>query len=869
MRAVLQAAFFVSGAAALLFEVVWTRLLLIEFGATSLAVAAVLAAFMGGMAVGSALAPRLLSRRDPVLVYALLEAWAGLYGLATPALLDLVSGGPAVVRFAASLLVLLPATAAMGASLPVLVGALAREGSAGGLVGRLYAVNTAGAVAGPLLAVFVLFPAVGLAHALRAAAVADLVVGVGVLLWRVATRPGVGAEATQPRPMSAGQSALERPATSLLVAVAISGGSAMVYEVAWSRTLSLVFGSSVYAVSITLSTFLLGLASGSALAAAVLRRRVHPLRGTACAWLLAGSGLAAFVSLLVAKGLPLWFLELYRSFPRGDVAPFAAQTTVAAALMLPGALCLGAMLPVAAAALTGDRAALAPSVAWLYTANLVGATAGTLIAAGLLLGNVGIESSVRAASMVALLVAMLLLMRRPARPIGAIASLVAAAVVAGADLRWDPVAKSFGLYAEATSYAAQDAAQLRRLLGSYRLLYYRDGPTATVSVQEVDRYRLLKINGKTDASNGPGDLNTQLLLGHLPLMATDARRVAVIGWGSGMTVGAVLAHPVESVDAFEIEPAVVEASRFFEPDNRLPLSDPRVKLVLGDARTHLAESGPYDLIISEPSNPWLTGVANLFTADFFALLASRLTADGIVCQWFHLYGMSQDATRSLLATFRSAFPHTLVFGDRDLLLLGSRQPLRFDLPRMHALVADRGIEISLSRAQVRHPFDLLVELRLDDQGAEAFARGAPLNTDDNMRLELMAPRTLYRDELAAIRAALARHPPALAASVSGYGSDAELDLERAASLFTRGRAQEALAACRQSLARSTTFEGKKLLGQILHELGRRDEARAALREALALEGADAGARAFAEALLKSLNRAPVTEPENDLKTTES
>jgi spermidine synthase len=837
----LYAAFFVSGAAALLFEVVWTRLLLLQFGATSLAVAIVLGAFMGGMAVGSALAPRvLLARRDAVRTYALLEIGVGVYGLATPALIAFVSRGPAAVRFAACLVALLPATAAMGASLPVLAGAISSQRTAGTLVGRLYAVNTAGAVAGPLLAVFVLFPRYGLSRALLVAALADVLVGCGLLLMRQAA-PAAPEEPARVPP----------PPRWLLVAVAVSGAAAMVYEVAWSRTLSLVFGSSVYAVSITLSTFLLGLAAGSAIASAVLRWRPALLPDTACRWLLTGSAAAAFASLLVAKGLPLWFLDLYRSLPGAGGAPFAAQTAVAMALMLPAALCLGAMLPASAASLVGEPSALARGVAAIYTANLVGATLGTLLAAGLMLGSIGIEASVRAASVAALLTATALFVRRPRQPLGAVVSLVCAAVVAGAELRWDPVARSFGLYAEATTYAGQDAAQVRQVLASYRQLFYRDGPTATVSVQEVDQFRLLKINGKTDASNGPGDLKTQLLLGHLPLMAKDARRVAVIGWGSGMTVGAVLAHPVESVDAFEIEPAVVEASRLFEPDNRQPLQDERVKLILGDARTNLRGRGPYDLVISEPSNPWLTGVANLFTADFFAHVASRLAPDGVICQWFHLYGMSEESARSLVATFRSVFPHTLVFGERDLLLLGSRQPLRFDVARMQEQIGNRGVATSLARAKVQHPFDLLVELRLDQAGAEAFARGAPLNTDDNMRLELMAPRTLYGDHLAAIRAAMDRHPPSLAPSVAGYGTPAQLDLERAASLFTRGRAAEALAACRQSLAQATTFEGKKLLGQILSDMGRTEEARRALREALALD-AEPGARAFVQALIETL-----------------
>jgi spermidine synthase len=857
-RRFLLAAFFLSGAAALVFEVVWTRLLLLEFGATSLAVAAVLAAFMGGMALGSAIAPWLLRRvRDPLLVYGLLEAWLGLFGLLTPALLGSIADGPLAARFAVSLLALLPATAAMGASLPVLAGAVAPgERSAGSLVGRLYALNTAGAVAGPLLAAFLLFPVLGLARALHAAAFADIAVGVAVL----ALRRRLGAQVAAPPPAGPRRSqvpippARTRPSAPLLIALAISGASSMAYEVAWARTLSLVFGSSVYGVSIMLSTFLIGLASGSALAASALRSRSPRVPVHACAWLLAGSGAAAFLSLFVAKGLPLAFLQLHGSLPEGDLALFLSQLAVAAALMAPATLCLGAMLPVAVAAGDGESGGVAARVAGLYTANLAGATLGTLLAAGLMIGSFGIELTVRLAAAAALLAAAWLFLR-PLKVEGALPAFAAAVFALAIEPAWEPVSRSFGLYTDPAGYARFDFATLGRLVGAHRILYERDGPTATVAVQEVEDYRILKINGKTDASNGPGDTRTQLLLGHLPLLAADARRVAVVGWGSGVTVGAVLTHAVESVDAFEIEPAVVEASRHFEPENGKPLEDPRVRLVLGDARTELERRGPYDLIISEPSNPWITGVANLFTADFFALAASRLAPEGILCQWFHLYGMSEAATRSLLSTFRSVFPHTLAFGGRDLLLVGSRRPTRFDVARMAKLFEKPEVRASLERIQVRYPFDLLIDLQLDERGAAAFAGGAPLNTDDNMLLELSAPRSLHRDRSAEILAAMARHGVEPERSLSGYANRADLELERAASLFTRGRHQEALAACRQALALQTSFEGKKLQGQILQQLGRGEEARLALREALALP-ADAGARAFVEALLRSLGAAP-------------
>ena len=292
--------------------------------------------------------------------------------------------------------------------------------------------------------------------------------------------------------------------------------------------------------------------------------------------------------------------------------------------MAPSTLLLGAAFPVAVGTIDRPRD-LGALVSRLYTANLLGSAAGAVLASVVLLAGLGMETSVRLATLLALAMAGLLAARRAAPATGSIVVTgFAAVLVLGLDPSAPAVQKSFGFYAVPDSYRQYDDAGLRQLLAAHRVLYFRDGATATVAVQEVDRYRLLKINGKTDASNGEGDLETQLLLGHLPLMAADARRVAVVGWGSGETVGAVLTHPVELVDAFEIEPAVVEASRFFEPENGQPLDDPRVRLVIGDARTHLRRSdAEYDLIISEPSNPWLTGVASLFTREFFEEAAAE------------------------------------------------------------------------------------------------------------------------------------------------------------------------------------------------------------------------------------------------------
>jgi spermidine synthase len=849
---ILLTAFFLSGAASLIFEVVWTRILLITLGATATAMGAVLGAFMGGMAIGCGLAAKgFISRRNPVMTFALLEGWAGVYGLATPHLLRLVGSTSPTLEFVLALLILLPSTIAMGASLPVLSRALGRSSQwPASEVGRLYAANTAGAVTGPLIAVFWLFPAFGLSRTLLVASAADLLISVALLAGRKHFALEGIREVT-------GEARTDRPKRLLLAAMAASGASAMVYEVAWTRTLSLVYGSSVYGTSIMLSTFLVGIAGGSALASMVIKRKVRPATPNILGWLLAGSAGGAFVSLLVARNLPFLFINLYRSFPERDLTLFVTQFVVSVLLMLPATVCLGAMLPFATSISSASSTAeLGRQVSWLYTSNLIGSAAGAVIAAGLLMGNFGIEHSVRAASVFALLVALTLVAASRGTRFSAVGvTMLAGAVLftLGIDPSGEPVAKGFGFYNDPHAYDQYDTQGLRDLVAAHQLLYYRDGPTATVAVQQVERYLLLKINGKTDASNGPGDTDTQLLLGHLPLMVADADDVAIIGWGSGMTAGAVLSHDVERVDAFEIEPAVIEASRFFEKQNANALDDPRIRMVVGDARSYLLrEDQTYDLIVSEPSNPWITGVANLFTQDFFELAASRLKDDGIVSQWFHLYGMTEDSTRCLIATFRTVFPHTLVFKDRDLILLGSRHPIRFDIPRMKRLFEDPDIAKNLSLTHVRYPFDLLAGLRLDEKGAEGFSRGAPLNTDDNLRIELAAPRSLYRDQVEAIRTDMGRYSRSIFDHVTGYGSRAEVYNELAASHLTAGRNDEALEFCRLSLEIEESFEGQKLLGQIYQSMGRIDEARDALIDALEL-GGDPDARRFVEAMIRSLH----------------
>jgi spermidine synthase len=848
-------AFFLSGLAALIFELAWTRLVLLTLGTTATAVGVVLGAFMGGMAIGSALsARRVVVERDPVLAFAAIEAFIGAYALASPTLIAAIGAvAGQELRFVLALVSLLPATIAMGASLPILVRAFAHERLAIGL-GQLYAANTAGAVVGPLLAVFWFFPSVGLTKTLWVGAGLDFLVAIALPFalrrTRLAAAAVPSARGVEAENESVASSSVPWP---ILATVAVSGASAMVYEVAWGRTLSMVYGSSIYGVSIMLSTFLLGITIGAVAATRFLKTRTEdgsdPL--LRLAKLLIASATLAFASLIVARSLPFVFLNFYTSLEGAEGTLFVSQFVIATLLMLPCTAALGATLPIATAALPEGSAG--GRIARLYSWNLIGSAAGAVTASVLLLANFGIEFSIRGAAILALGLAIVLVARARSFSVATGATAGSAIlIILALDPSGERVMKSFGVYSGARTYAKYDATQMRELVAAHELLFYRDGPTATVSVAQIERFRLLKINGKTDASNGPGDVATQLLLGHVPFLVTDAKRVAVIGWGSGMTVGAVLRHPVERVDAFEIEPAVIEASRFFEPSNGRPLEDERVELILGDARNELRRGDKdYDLIISEPSNPWITGVSNLFTLDFFEIANARLGPDGILCQWFHLYGMSEEATRSLIATFRQVFPHVVAFKDRDLILIGAKKPLRFSTDRLEAFYRTPSIQESLKLAEMPYPSDVLASMTLDDDGTEAFSENAPLNTDDNMYLELRAPRSLYTDEVDAILDAMRRYPPDVVAHLDDVESEADTRVELAASYFTAEKLHAALLQTELAVSLAPSFEAQKLRGQILERLGRGEEAKRALQEALDA-GGDVAGRKFVEAMLRSL-----------------
>ncbi len=764
-----------SGAAALLYEVVWSRLLTLSMGNTVAAIGTVLAAFMGGLAGGAALGGRFafeVSRQRALRLYAAMEFAIGGCALLVPA--ALIGLRPILVaayadgdggtwfglsRLILSLTVLLVPAAAMGATFPLAVRWFAgRAEEAGSETGALYALNTLGAALGAGLAGFALLPTLGLRGATLVGVAVNAAAGAGALaLARYAhaepTQRVPSARRRQPRPAKTGErTAARRADPSPLVgktwlaasALGLSGFVALTYEVAWTRILALVIGPTTYAFSAMLTTFIGGLACGAAIGARLTRWWRYRMVWLAMTFNLAALG--AFGALWLIGPLSL---AMAGAVAQPDVlfaSVMAVQVTLAAGLLLPMTIALGAAFPLAVAVAARREETVSLDAAIVYAVNTVGAIAGALLGSFVLIPFLGLQQTVLAAGALGIGGGSLLLLAADVgrRARFAVASVALASVGVGAALPdWNRELISSGAYWNVPNVPTQD---LQAALEVGEVLYYAEGAAGTVSVRRTAGSLALAIDGKVDASNA-ADMLTQSLLAHLPLLLhPDPRDVAIIGLGSGVTLGAALRHPIRRAEMLEISPQVVEASAYFEAENDAALEDPRTRLILTDGRSHLLlSSQSYDVIISEPSNPWMAGVATLFTREFFQAARDRLKPQGILCQWAHTYGISDEDLRSITGTFLSVFPDGAMWlvGDGDVLLIGSVGPLEPRLRQITTTWERPGVGAALAEVGVRDAFSLLSLFVGSGRALQHYSARAPLLTDNHNSLEFSAPRGLY------------------------------------------------------------------------------------------------------------------------------
>jgi spermidine synthase len=771
--------FFLSGATSLVYETIWGRELHLVFGTSQVAIATVLAAFMGGLSIGGLLGARYADRvSKPLLVYGVLEGIIGAYALVFPFLLKLITPvylgfwaaaepSPLVFSLFQTLLVgtlILIPTTCMGATLPLLARFVTtRLELAGSRVGMLYGVNTFGAVLGTFLAGFVLLPALGLNATTLLAAGANLaLLGAAWLLSRQAdgeAPPTVEASDREPPPA---------PDKALLVVVCLAGCASLIYELAWFRLMTLTLGASTYAFSTMLLAFLMGIGiggwGGGRVADGLLRGfgRVGVLCGLAATQLAVAA--TTWAMMYGFEQLPYLYVELFDLIEGKDGFFWPTWLGLAMAVMTPPAVMMGAAFTLAVRSLVADHSSLAGPVGKVYGFNTIGAIVGSLGAALVLLPTLHVVGTITfangvnvVAASVALGAAWLVAGRRHSLRFAGAGGAGLAVVAVGLAFPppWEPLLMTAGMFKYVTELSDRSRENVRNYaVTPYELLYYNEGLSSVVTVARNRKTGNIWLanNGKVDAST-TSDMPTQVMVGHLPFFfGRDVDKACVIGLASGITAGAVTLHPdADSIDLVELEPSIFEASHFFDEHNHRPLEDPRVVPVINDARNHmmLTPPGSYDVVVSEPSNPWLTGVSNLFTQEFFELGKSRLTDDGIWSQWVQMYGMGTEEVRALLHTFSTVFPHVALFAtieDADLVILGSRQPLLLDLDGLQEVIGARSeVASELELIEVRDAYDLLTYFQMERDTIEEFTLGASLNTDDNMLIEFAAPRRLYEE----------------------------------------------------------------------------------------------------------------------------
>lgn len=781
------AAYTLSGAAGLVYEVTWTRLLTLAMGHGLAASSTVLAAFMGGLAIGAFAAGRVAHGMQPrraLLAYVALESLVVLLAISLPMTLSLATplfaaayqdgeGGAwfGLVRVALCSALLLPPAIAIGATFPVAVRYLAHaHPSAAGVAGKLYATNTIGAAVGALLTGFVLLPAFGISTTLWlgvATTLASIVLAIATTGRHAPSSLSDAAPMASPTGPSAepaglgdlttgrrtagrsGRARLTAPepqvhprTLAVLVIVSVTGIVTFSAELAWTRVFALVMGPSTYAFAATVAVFIGGLALGAAAGAIASGRIRH--HDAALSVVLA---LAAVAMAWAVTAAGTWL-------PRRVLADFAAASSgglllrhvwLAALMIVPAAVAIGAVFPLALK-VAGGGAAPSRRIGAIYALNTIASVLGALLTGFVMIPSVGLEWTLRLATMLLVMAGGCALWRSSGshvlRTSAAVLGL-AALVAACGGASWDRDLLASGSYKYASEVPS--GLDVETALRAGTLVYYKDGPIGTVAVKRLTGALSMSIDGKVDASTA-GDMLTQKLLAHLPLLLhAQPRDVAIIGLGSGTTLASALTHAVRTVDALEISPEVAEASRFFTGGLPSPLDDPRTRLIVADGRTHLTLSKRhYDVIVSEPSNPWMAGVASLFTREFFEAASARLSPDGILCQWVNTYDISLRDLQSVVATMASVFPHGTLWlvGEGDLLILGSRKPFddRFDT-LVHAWQRP-GVADDLRAAAVFDAFGVLSTFIGGNEAIERFGAGASIQRDDRLALEFSAPNAL-------------------------------------------------------------------------------------------------------------------------------
>ena len=745
------ACFVLSGFAALLYQTAWMRQFSLVFGTSELAIAAVLSAYMGGLAFGSSIAAKYVNRvTRPVLFYGLLEAGIAISALAVPLLLKLASllyvgvlgGQPEPVDASGlgqsffylivAFIVLAIPTTFMGATLPLLTKYVVKsKEQIGSRVGLLYATNTAGAIGGTVVAGFVLLPLLGLNGTVWVGVAINILVF--FLAAAIAQKVGDHVETdeldagveqgAQAQQSSKSRDLVPRARLWILPIMLLSGANAFLYEVLWTRLLGHILGGSIAAFSTMLAGFLSGIAIGSAIASRLAKTRQISIK-----WFVFVQCGIAFTSMLIYMLLP---------FAIPETKGLAGNIVLVIMILLPATIFIGATFPLAVRILAIDEHDAAPSSAKVYSWNTVGAIFGATIAAFFLIPSLRYEGAIYFAVL-----------------LNATLAFVAATTLGHRKLS---LQVAVGIFIIGTSlfYRPTMPEAILRTSPVYTLLdgdfrYYEVGRSSTVTVIERNGYLNIRNNGLPEASaavkGAPPAVHNQRLLGITPVLARpNMETMLVVGLGGGVALEGV-PKSVKSIDVIALEEQVIDANQVFGDAREVdPLKDPRFNLVVNDARSAMTlTEKKYDAIVSQPSHPWTAGASHLYTREYMALAKERLAEDGVYLQWMNTQFVDEFLLRSLSATMLDVYPYVRMYkwNGEAIFFLGSESPLNVeqDIARTGRPLIDdvqEYLENGLGSVE-----DVIAGLAMDQKNVEDFAEGGKIITDNRNYMATHSARVI-------------------------------------------------------------------------------------------------------------------------------
>ncbi|MBI4641801.1 MAG: fused MFS/spermidine synthase [Candidatus Tectomicrobia bacterium] len=732
---------FLSGACSLTYEIVWTRMLTLLFGNTTYAVSTVLTVFMGGMALGSFIAGKFLTvRRNLLLIYAALEGMIGLYAFLTPwwfqgvqrLYIESARLFPAffpllMVKFLLAFLLLIIPTTFIGATFPLLSHYLATYWKTFGKgIGNLYAINTAGAMVGALAPAFFLFHTIGVQGTMFLAASGNLILSGAVFFLDRIERRNHGERFTMQYTRWPGP--LASVSGIALWVSALSGFTSLAYEVIWTRTFPFSLGNTIYAFSLILVIFLLGLALGSSLFARFIDKYESNLL-VILSFAQIFLGLSAFASLFLLKYFastanPLLILQWEREF-------LGIKFFQTLAVMIVPTLLLGGTFPVVLKLYTVSPQTPGREVGVIYAMNTLGGIVGAFLTGFFFIPSIGLEWSGRLMVFLNLLAGGVIFASNSAHSSRVVTS---RAATIGITL-FLGITFLILILSPTGTWRRRDAL-------NDRSLFYSEGVEATVEVRErADGKKLLSINGFLVAGTLDRWIPIQKLLGHFPmLLHPNPKDVLVIGLGTGGTVWAISQHDPERIDCAELVPDVIEAAAYFPEVNHQVIRNPKVHLFKDDGRNYLLVADhQYDVMSIDATSPKSAGSGNLYTMEFYELTKKRLKDDGVVAQWLPYHLLSERELKIILKTFQRVYPHVTLWysqGLHYLILIGTQKSLSIDFARFSERVESEKVRRDLKEIMMNNRDLLLRSFAMDEKGIASFAmREEMVNTYDRPPIE--------------------------------------------------------------------------------------------------------------------------------------